>query len=491
MHELNTQEVEMISVDIEQQGLTYTPLQNELLDHVCCQIELMMEQGLTFNEAYRKVKTDMGKKRVRQIQHETLSFISKKYRRMKRTMYAFGVAAPILLLAGITFKVFHWPGAGLLITLALFITGAVFLPLFAMVRIRDTRQQDETVPLGLYLTGMIAGMFAIIGALFKVQHWPGASVALTLGLGTLAFAFLPIYASVKKKEAASKNESFNSRLIIGGVIAGALVIIGALFKIMHWPGAGIVILISWSLVAVILLPILVLNQLKQKENNINNFIIIILVAVSVSILILAKVRSEPWQLLQGYHIPGQNLVSNAELLEVQSDQILKNAENLGSTQIVAEMKKVAAEADELCEYMQDIKVEMVTIMTNEDDEAIDENGNIDLESIYYETGSYAAVKIIVERDEYKLYNMLSEYSKHTLELTNNKALTTYIKTATKNHSPYKPNDKLSAEEVWAEYCILVDFPRTLNTLSMYQSTVRMIEHQLLTELQSSGVEIVE
>jgi hypothetical protein len=208
MHELNAHEVEMISMDIEQQGLNYTPLQNELLDHVCCQIELMMEKGLTFNEAYRKVKADMGKKRVRQIQHETLSLISKKYRRMKRTMYVFGVAAPILLLAGITFKVFHWPGA------------------------------------------------------------------------------------------------------------------------------GIVILISWSLVAVILLPILVLNQLKQKENKINNYIFIILLAVSVSILILAKVRSEPWQLLQGYHIPGQNLVSNAELLEVQSDQILMNAENRGSTQIV-------------------------------------------------------------------------------------------------------------------------------------------------------------
>jgi hypothetical protein len=155
------------------------------------------------------------------------------------------------------------------------------------------------------------------------------------------------------------------------------------------------------------------------------------------------------------------------------------------------MKKVAAEADELCDYMQDIKVEMVTIMTDEDDKAIDDNGNIDMESIYYETGSYAAEKIIVERDKYKLYNMLSEYSKHALELTNNKALTTYIKTATKNHYPYKLNDKLSAEEVWAAYCILVDFPRTLNTLSMYQSTVRMIEYQMLTELQSSGVEIVE
>ena len=405
-------------------------------------------------------------------------------------MNAFGVAAPLLLLAGLTFKVFHWPGAGILITLGLLIAGAVFLPLFAMVRIRDTRQQDETVPMGLYLTGMIAGMFAIIGSLFKVQHWPGANVMITLGLATLAFAFLPIYASVKKKEAAAKNETFNSKLIIGGVIAGALVIIGALFKIMHWPGAGIVILVSWSLVGVILLPYLVLNQLKQKENKINNFIIIILVAVTVSILILAKTRSEPWLLLQGYHLPGQNLISNAALLEVQTDLILANTEAVETTQVIEDMRIVAAEADELCAYIHDIKTYMVTEMTDEDDEAIDENGNIDLGSIYYQTSTWIAYEIIVERDDYKLYNMLHDYSKHTQKLTNNKALSTYIKTATQFPAPYKPDDKLSPEEQWANYCIRVPFPRALNTLSMYQSTVRMIENHLLTELQSSAAEVV-
>ena len=120
MHELNAQEIDQISLDIEKQGLTYTPLQNELLDHVCCQIEILMETGMTFNEAYRKVRTEMGKKRVRQIQHETLSLISKKYRRMKRTMNVLGVIAPLLLFIGLTFKLFHWPGAGILITLVLF-----------------------------------------------------------------------------------------------------------------------------------------------------------------------------------------------------------------------------------------------------------------------------------------------------------------------------------------------------------------------------------
>lgn len=488
MHELKTQEIEQISLDIEQQGLTYTPLQNELLDHICCQIEILMEQGMTFNEAYRKVRAEMGKKRIRQIQHETLSLISKKYRRMKRTMNVFGVMAPILLFAGLIFKVFHWPGAGILITLGLFITGMVFLPLFAMVRIRDTRQQDDKVPMGLYLTGMIAGMLAILGALFKVQHWPGASIFLAAGLVTLAFAFLPIYAVVKKREAEAKNEAFNSRLIIGGVIAGSLVIIGALFKIMHWPGAGIVILVSWSLVAVILFPYIVLNQLKQKENKSSNFMIIILVAVAVSILILARVRSQPWDLLLGYYLPNQNYVSNAELLNQQNDHIIEQSAELLPEKIVTEMNLLSEKSDALCGYIQDLKIEMVSLSTHPEGEAIDEQGNIVMWKIYDKTSQNAAYELVVKRDEYKLYHMLKEFSKYTSDLSSDMALTQYISTATMDITPIWPNEKHDEKEAWADYCIHAAFPRAMNNLSMYQSTIRIIENQLLLQLQSKKAE---
>jgi len=133
--------------------------------------------------------------------------------------------------------------------------------------------------------------------------------------------------------------------------------------------------------------------------------------------------------------------------------------------------------------MQEIKLEMVRNYTHENNEAIDENGDINLESIYYQTSSSAAKEIIVKRDEYKLYHMLNDYSKQALDLSNDEALEAYIKTATKNPSPFKPDEKLSPEEIWAAYCIELAFPRALNTLSMYQSTVRMIEYQLLTELQ--------
>ena len=54
MHEFTEQEIDQVSREIDQQGLTYTLLKNEILDHICCGIEAEMENGLTFNKAYEK-----------------------------------------------------------------------------------------------------------------------------------------------------------------------------------------------------------------------------------------------------------------------------------------------------------------------------------------------------------------------------------------------------------------------------------------------------
>lgn len=290
MYEFTESEIKMISGDIDQQGLTYTLLKNELLDHICCSIEVEMETGMTFNDAYRKVRQQMGSKRIRQIQDETLYLINKKYRRMKKLMFGMGIAIPIILGVAVLFKLQHWPGAWALISLALASMALVFMPVLAMVRIRDTRQNNEPVPLGFYITGMIAGMLTITGALFKVQHMYGAGIMLTLGLGTLALAVLPMFAYLKIRDARSRNEPVNITYYVLGIISGILFIAGGLFKVMHWPGAGTVLMVSWMAVAVILLPLLVLSVLKQEGNRLNNFLLILLVFSFIAILILAQIR---------------------------------------------------------------------------------------------------------------------------------------------------------------------------------------------------------
>ncbi|MBL7110791.1 MAG: hypothetical protein ISS19_02475 [Bacteroidales bacterium] len=482
MLELTEQEIDRISSEIDQQGLTYTQLKNEILDHICCNIEAEMEQGLTFNEAYRKVKSEMGKKRIRQIQDETLYLISKKYRRMKRLMFVLGVAVPIIIIIASIFKVMHWPGASILITLSLFVTGAVFLPVFVMVRIRDTRKQDEPVPMGLYLTGMIAGILTVIGALMKIQHLPGAGIFLTLGLVGLAFVFLPIFAVVRMREARKKNEPLNTGMYISGVVAGILFILGALFKVQHWPGAGAVILVSWFSVAVLLLPFFVLNQLKQKENRINNFFGIIVVVSMVAILIMALTRptSTSKDVLDTFIQMENNLLNQAGQLNTLSDNLLESSKQSVSEDVLSNMNAISSESDKICEFIQSVKKEMVIGANEENAAVVNSNDLIDFNKAYGKDNLYIVDKVMYgeEFEDGKCFaieEMLKGYKSNVLALTKDEDLKTFIEEQLMVDQP-------GPEYGWGPHLTNGSMVRTAAALSMAQSTVRLIEYKLLQEL---------
>ncbi len=87
MVELNNKQVELISGEIDKRGLTYTLLKIELLDHLCCEIENQMEEGLSFKKSFDSILKSIAPERIVEIQEETLLLINTKYRIMKKLMY--------------------------------------------------------------------------------------------------------------------------------------------------------------------------------------------------------------------------------------------------------------------------------------------------------------------------------------------------------------------------------------------------------------------
>lgn len=478
MHELTEKEIEKISVDIDQEGLTYTLLKDELLDHICCDIEAEMELGLTFNEAYRKVKCVMGKKRIRQIQDETLYLISKKYRIMKKLMYVLGIAVPILIVIGAIFKVYHWPGAGAIISLALGTTAVLFLPVFVMVRIRDTRRQEDKVPLGLYLTGMIAGMLTIIGALLKIQHLPGGGPCISLGLFGLAAVFLPMFVVIRSREARKNNKPLNLGFYITGAIAGALFIFGALFKIMHWPGAGIVIIVSWLSVAVLFLPLLVLNILKQSENRINNFFTVVLIASCIAIFVAALLRTPARVVVNEYVRSESSIAGTAAYLNDLNDVLLSEAAYHGEGEILKSMQGFSAEADRICQFMQTTKQDMVLMAGKKNQAAIQPDGRIDFEKVIGKDARVPSENVMLgpkgkEGKALKLKRMLDSYANTALSLNSGKNLKNYID---------EQFELSTGQYKWAEYHFNGPLIQSAACLSRYQAAVRIVESKVLTEL---------
>lgn len=96
--------------------------------------------------------------------------------------------------------------------------------------------------------------------LFKIQHWPYAGAMMVLGAFILAFVFMPSALVVLWKESHNRNRLF---LFISGFLTGMLFIIGTLFKIQHWPEAGIILTLSVFCAIFFFIPSLLLNRLAD------------------------------------------------------------------------------------------------------------------------------------------------------------------------------------------------------------------------------------
>jgi len=233
MPDLSAENICRISRDVRKQEITFSNLVDELIDHICCDVEYEMQNGLTFQEAYRRVKQKMGPRRLKEIQEETLYAVDTKYRFMKNTMKISGVAGAVLFGISALFKIQHWAGAGSMMTLGGLVLSFVFLPSALGVLWKETHSGKRIF---LFISAFFAGMFFIMGTLFKVQHWPGANEFLMLSMITGVLLFIP---ALIVNRFSDKDNNPKRPVYIIGAVGLTFYLTGMLCKIQHWPGVSI------------------------------------------------------------------------------------------------------------------------------------------------------------------------------------------------------------------------------------------------------------
>ncbi len=125
----------------------------------------------------------------------------------------------------------------------------------------------------LYTLGLIVALITFAGAIFKVNHLPGAGILLTVGLLSLVLIFLP--AALINHYKSSESEK-NMILYIVTWITTFVLFISMLFKIMHWPHAGLLLLIALPFPYVVFLPVFLAVTSKNKSFNIYNTVFVLL-----------------------------------------------------------------------------------------------------------------------------------------------------------------------------------------------------------------------
>jgi drug/metabolite transporter (DMT)-like permease len=249
MPELSVQNIEDISLDIRRQEITFSHLCDELIDHVCCDVEYEMQQGLSFSDAYDRVKQKMGsRRRIKEIQEETLYAVDSKYRKMKSTMKISGIAGTIMFGFATLFKIQHWPLAGAMMVLGAFILAFIFMPSALVILWKETHNKKR---LFLFISGFVTGMLFISGTLFKIQHWPEAGIILSLSVLFAVFFFIP--SLVLNRLADPENKPKRPIYLLGSA-GSILYVAGTLFKIQHWPLASLFMVLALIILFIVVLP---------------------------------------------------------------------------------------------------------------------------------------------------------------------------------------------------------------------------------------------
>ncbi len=121
----------------------------------------------------------------------------------------------------------------------------------------------------IYFIALITTFFIVFGSLFKIMHWPGAAVMITIGSFSFAFLFIPLIILKKFKE-----DSFLKDQIIYslGIILGTVLGLGFIFKIMHWPMASALMLSSIILFNFLFVPVYFVSRYKREELRYNTII---------------------------------------------------------------------------------------------------------------------------------------------------------------------------------------------------------------------------
>ncbi len=107
----------------------------------------------------------------------------------------------------------------------------------------------------------------IIGLFFKYNLWPGGSVFVILSLLGIAFCYFPLgFYFINDKPVFKKKVGLS--ILYGWLLSIAL--IGILFKIMFWPGAGPMLVIGGISLIPLLIVAVVLNNKSDEESKVFN-----------------------------------------------------------------------------------------------------------------------------------------------------------------------------------------------------------------------------
>ncbi len=326
----------------------------------------------------------------------------------------------------------------------------------------------------IYISGIIIANLLLIGSIFKINHWPGANIALTLSLLALSFWFIPAALLNNYKAQKEKNKKW---LYISTFISFFIVFVAALFKILHWPGAGLLILIGVPIPFLLFLPVYIYHSIRDKEQSPVNFTGVILGLTFVAVYsVLLAVNVSRNVLDHGLSLikSNENVI---DFYELRNDLYANmNAEENIQYETISKM------SDEICSLIHKAEKEILNYTGNTEIDANMGNASFNRTNLVNYDNRNASQFVLKWKEE-ALVPLIKEkliaYTKYLNTLELNPELKSTIDEIDNTDVIYVDGEKFTWEdrEFASDYMIFA-----LEALSRWEKNIRFIESMMLAEL---------
>lgn len=190
---LTLEQVEIIRRQVNQSSISIESLRDDVLDHLCCVVEIKMERGKVFDHAHREALDELAPDGLDELQRETVFLLnSDKIILMKKVMYLVGLLSAMAFVTGWFFGIMRFPGAYELQVYGFSAFAFLYVPMMAIdyfkANIRGALSERLKVMLGV-ASALLLG----VAGVFKMMHLAGTRTLLIMGAAVCVFGFLPFF----------------------------------------------------------------------------------------------------------------------------------------------------------------------------------------------------------------------------------------------------------------------------------------------------------
>ena len=276
-----------------------------------------------------------------------------------------------------------------------------------------------------YIFGIACVLLITTGALFKISHWPLAGIMITLGFALFVLGFMPVaLISSFRSETDKKLRGLYTIAYVSVFIE----CLGTLFKIQHWPGAGLLMIVGIPVPFVLFLPAYIFQIRKNKQLNYNNLLLVLFffayfasITALLSLNISRNVIEE--MVLSANSYEEQSQLTNSQTLALIASLPSKSTKDDANRQLAL---RINSKATSICDIIDRMKAGIVRNVDNSNEELI-KDGHINLWEVNGKDNRTMFYREIFKTKALELKGSLAEYKELLISAINNdKEVTDFI-----------------------------------------------------------------